>query len=304
VTIDRAVRLAVHHRTSSTMHSRVTVGGCFCGQHSRCARYHAGQPCYAAICMSDAYFTVTQADPEFLPKEFESPIQDLGLACRESRACILSRYPLVAKVYRLSGPVWSSSRQVRTVHCNPATDILVITAVPSYSSAHADPSTPLTSYEEASAIATDRRFPDGPEPFINFRQVVSSFHNVGFDFIGARDVGRRGRRDLTENTDFKIFLFWFESMRNLYVWPNPAYWPEVQISGLKVHDARDLPRKRHLREIFEAASDVLADYNEYAAVQNDHVAEDDKHWVPRPRKIEKIGCYAAAFWLMDDGTGG
>lgn len=48
------------------------------------------------------------------------------------------------------------------------------------------------------------------------------------------------------------------------------------------------------------SDDVRDDYEAYAPMQNSHFVDSDEHWVPRPKRLERIGCYATASWVPKD----
>ena len=95
--------------------------------------------------------------------------------------------------------------------------------------------------------------------------------------------------------EFIIFLFHFESMKTLHLRPMPRYWPEVYKDMIKVEDIQTIqdPPDRELRDV---ATGIMDGYKEYTAKENYYFVCEE-HWVPRPKTLEKIGCYAKADWI-------
>ncbi|KAK8049827.1 hypothetical protein PG994_011557 [Apiospora phragmitis] len=270
---ERALRLDIHHRRYSTKHCCVTVGGHFCGCHSGCPQYRERQPNHIGVCMADGFFAVAKddEDPEDDTVSGSLLLRSLGCVCRESREVVTRAYPETLRVCEYVDPKtaarggWSlCRRRSRHVRCNPATDILVITSVPEYSALHpADdgPDRRLSTDPHDARIA--RQFPQDPDAFRHFRRIISSFQHVALDYIGTRtdDLdggynseedgsydsdgdrggGRRQPEDVSEGSATVHLLFWFESLRQLSLWPNPRWWPEVPVGDrIWVYDVDDL----------------------------------------------------------------
>ncbi|KAK7970442.1 hypothetical protein PG988_009515 [Apiospora saccharicola] len=301
---DRAIRLAMHHYTHSTMHSCVTVDGNFCGCHSRCPRYTEGQPSHIGVCMADGFFAVAEGDED--PEDdivSGTLLRSLGLACRESREIVTRAYPETVRVWEYVNPVsaarggWDHGcRRSRQVRCNPATDILVITSMPDYSSLH-----PADDGPNHGDTQLAKQFSRDPEAFRHFRKIISSFQCVALDYIGNRadgldddddigdgdyesDDGQRRSEEVIRTPDTVILLFWFESLRQLSLWPNPRWWPEVLVGNrIWVDDVRML---HYDYDELSDTLEILVDYRQYARIQQGHAAADEQlHWVARPRPL-------------------
>ncbi|UPL00151.1 hypothetical protein LCI18_011085 [Fusarium solani-melongenae] len=80
---------------------------------------------------------------------------------------------------------------------------------------------------------------------------------------------------------------------------DPDLWPDVYENVVEVENIEDLrildyePRW----DIENTAEDIMNKYKARAETQNAHFVEGEEHWIPKPKPLEKIGCYAAAAWL-------
>ncbi|KAK8027433.1 hypothetical protein PG991_004489 [Apiospora marii] len=244
-------------------------------------------------------------------------LRSLGSACRESRDIVTRAYPESLRVWEYGGPRFiarRSPRRSRQVRCNPATDILVIASMPDYSSLHPTEDGPDqrlgTNFRDA-RIA--RQFLRRPEEFRHFRKVISSFQRVALDYVGIRaddlDFDSDGENDYRDiqtdleevirTPDTAMLLFWFESLRQLSLWPNPRWWPEVSGDRIWVDDVRMLSMDY---ESLGDDIDLLNDYRRYARIQHHHAAADEGlHWIARPKPLpsSKMGCYVPSAWLKE-----
>ncbi|KAK8056017.1 hypothetical protein PG993_001244 [Apiospora rasikravindrae] len=327
----RILRLAIHHRTYSTMHSCVTVGGHFCGRHSCCPQYTEGRSSHIGVCMADGFFAVSKddEDPEDDATVSKALLRSLGSVCRESRDAVVRAYPETLRVYAHWDPRSAAHdgwglcrRRSRLVRCNPATDILVITSVPEYSSLHpADDGWDQRLRIDPNYARIARQFPHDPDAFRHFRRIISSFQHVSLDYVGSRagvldggnsDWGadetydshgggghyRQPEEEVFSGSETVHLLFWFESLRQLSLWPNPKWWPEVLFWDRVWVD--DVGKLSSDYEELGDALDLSSDYGRYARVQQDHAAADEHgHWVARPKPLppSKMGCYVPSAWL-------
>ncbi|RSL98708.1 hypothetical protein CDV31_012493 [Fusarium ambrosium] len=290
----RLIRINIHDRRYKTHHSCIEVHDRFCGQHTPCKTYINGQPSRISNCMINGYFAYDRDDstgPED-PKR-RANVRNIGLSCREARSMVVSRYPETLTVYRGSYLQGSGTRHIR---CDPASDVLVITKMPVHNS-HPHPSpggNPLVILEEN---ALSMRYPRDSSLFTEFRRMLSSFQHVAFLHQGHRR--RSFPLDLARSEDFISLLFYFESMQSLYLWPDPELWPDVYENVVEVETIEDLrildyePRW----DIENTAEDIMNKYKVRAETQNAHFVEGEEHWIPQPKPLEKIGCYAAAAWI-------
>lgn len=319
----RNIRVTVYHRLLCTMHGCQNEPEPFCGEHGHCPKYVTGQPSITSKCMSDGYFATSNEFPEPEDPESSSAILHLNLACKESRRVIVSTLSKTLRVYRGQ---WHSGVESRLIRCRPATDILLLTALPDLSTLHTDESVAQDYLGMRRNQALDRQFPGDPLLFAEFRQVLSLFQHVAFIYLGCREPSPppRGEDDDDyEDTfdfdtgqwssnepeqefytlpDFKSFLFFVTALKSVYVWPHPKYWPEVWGHPVRVEDVSDLRNheSREVREIPASTNDVIHDHAGYLEVQNSHFAEDDhdQHWVPRPQPLRRIGGFVAGHWLQ------
>ncbi|KAF4458243.1 hypothetical protein FALBO_15027 [Fusarium albosuccineum] len=292
-TKDRILSVNVYALTYSTPHSCLTIHKQFCGKHAVCRRYINGEPSHISRCMADGYFTVDKHDwsgPE--GSTCRAGLQNISLACHEARQMVLSRYPNVLRVYPCR---WSPGVLSRLVRCNPEKDVLHITDVLDMSTIHPDSSEmaldgPFDSLLDA--------FPQNASLFSNFRDIISSFQNVAFLHVGHRRSRSYGN-DLAKSNDFIFLLFYFESLKSLYLRPDPKHWPDVYEDTVIVEEMESLRILDHEPrwDIENSADDFLYDYKMYAEVQNDHYTKSDEHWVSKPKPLEKVGCYAAKAWI-------
>ncbi|KAH8658070.1 hypothetical protein BX600DRAFT_468604 [Xylariales sp. PMI_506] len=290
-TAARIILVTVHHRLQVVLHSCVTITGQFCHQHGRCDEYRPGRPNWTSFCMTAGYFSVSKDYPQPEDEISRLGLERLSLTCHESRAVVLEQYHEKMTIYRSR---WKSAGNERCrIRCNPARDVLVITKVPDYSSAHAGAEPPQSNLD-----ALDKAFPPDPELFSEFRSLISSFQNIACTYFGLR--GKSNKQSSHMPPDFKIFLFFAESMRHLYMWPDPQDWPELdEGKSIRISNVKSLSTKgdRAVRYLQGDADDVLTSYNEYAKVQRDHCAESSDHWVPNPKDLEEIGSFAARSWV-------
>jgi hypothetical protein len=206
----------------------------------------------------------------------------------------------------------------------PATDIVLISAVPDLS--NIDPDETLPGSDDAYQLREEylnRIFPRNDNLFMAFRDVVTSFQHVAFYCHGQIESGSSSENtsedeshfkvgastkmaDLSISTDFQFLLFYFTSLKQLLAWPDPQYWPEVRENTVIVSDISDdlLPKSGYygpVHNLLIQLSNLMSQYNEYAESHNNHFAEDDEHWTAKAKPLERIGCYAARSWLVGYG---
>ncbi|KAK7751781.1 hypothetical protein SLS62_006267 [Diatrype stigma] len=301
-TAGRTIRVAVHHSLLATFHSCLTVGGRFCGKCRSCDRYRAdaGEGFHSQYSMVDGYF--------FIDRDFPDPVshcalQTLSLACRSSREVVLSQYGKVLRIHPNGRGPGGSSRMVRY---NPSTDLLLITSLEGRSGCYNYPHDNqrwIQPYRSEPFTRDLRLFP-------RFRDALSSFRHVAFLYSGPQDSPGVHRRELINAPDFRFLLFFLESMRHLYVWPDPSLWPEAHEDGVLLQDIRKYWHQywrndfMPIPHVVDEATDLLSDYGRYAQVQRDHFAPCDGEWVPRPKPIEPMGCYAAKSWVPESTGNG
>ncbi|KAK6082649.1 hypothetical protein SCUP515_02404 [Seiridium cupressi] len=278
-TTDRAIRVAVHYlRYEPRRHSRK-------GKHQH-------------VCMADGFFAVTEQDPEPEEEVSRSAIYNLRLVCWEAREVILAAFPQNIKVYQHIGEDWrrsSQTRKFRMVRCNPTTDVLVITAI--RDAMFPDPQ------EVTPDEAEVRSFPRHAVLFRHFREIVSSFWHVGYDYVGLTGLEQEHEFRffrIQESFGFsrlKRLLDWFESLKHFYVWPNPKNWPEIRPVGLRIRDTQDHPLIGANWHVHASAQNLLVVLRRSHHYPNYGAVDGHKHWVPQSRRIETMGLYASAFWV-------
>lgn len=310
VTVNRFIRVGIHHQVRATMHSCVVIEDRFCGNHGQCKNYRTGQPCDAAYCMADGYFATTNMFPDPEDPTCRVVLLNLSLTCQQSRRAVLLNYPKMLKVYQGQ---WHSGIESRVIRYSPVTDILLVTSVADRSSLHLSPGVQddYTRREEESIMQT---FPQNPAQFQSFREALSSFHQIGIHYHGSRgldaietDNESNARSDdisikveeLMNKLGSSALLLYLESLKNLWIWPEPAYWPEVWQSPVRVADVKSIQSAwgSDLRELQDYTVDLIHDYQRLAAVQRKLMGQSTEHWISRPPLIERIGCFAAPSWL-------
>lgn len=310
-TANRKIKVAVYYQYQVTMlcsHPRTER---FCGHHSGCQTCVHGRPLWNVSCMKDGYFASTRDFPEPEDEIPRQVLSSLGLACRESRSVVLSRYPQPMRVYRGE---WHSGADFRIVRCNPALDTLIITAITDVGSLDR----PQPGFEALPGYQSTCgqwrpilvRFPQDVQLFSAFRRIVSSFLHVGFRHIGSRlllrtsdpffDEPPRPNDDLDfMKSKVQVFMLFLESVKALYLWPDPLIWPEIRDGAIRVDDVKHLQRHKDpsLRSMFRSSYDALSDYNELADRHITHYASSSQNRAPKPQKLERIGYYVAPPWL-------
>ncbi|KAH6985569.1 hypothetical protein EDB80DRAFT_898777 [Ilyonectria destructans] len=245
---------------------------------------------------------------------------NINLACREGRHAVLSRYSKVLRVY---DRYWHGAhRRYLLVRCDPARDVLLITNVPDLTDDHTNGAQPRESRESGLRRRIpdiDEYFPQDASLFASFRDIVSSFKHVAFLYGGYRShvprrlgtpprddelVWRQGRGDTPRSDHFRYLLLFFESLRTVYIWPELQYWQDVHKDAIRVDDVTSLviPDSGDRSDLNGIAEEVQDGHKDYARIHNSHNADGHEHWVPKAKPLlGRVGCYAAAAWLTDDG---
>lgn len=325
-TVERIINIAVYHRLFVTFHCCWTTDRRFCGKHGSCIKiWQPGLPRDISDCITDGYFAVTDRFPDPQASESESGMLSLSLACHEARNVVIQRYPKLLRIYRGK---WHPSIESRLLRCCPATDILLISAVPDLSNCTPDETVPSSEYLfQRREEYLNRIFPRDDSLFMAFRDVVSSFQHVAFYYLGnfgsesppentsedeshgQVDASNASTKvvDLFMSTDFHGLLPYFRSLKQLIAWPDPQYWPEVRENAVIVSDVNGdlLPGSENYEPVYDLIMnlrDLLSDYSESMETHNNHFAEDGEHWTVKAKPLERIGCYAAFSWLVGHGT--
>lgn len=327
-TAHRTIRVAVHSRFMTTDHSCLTVGGTFCGHHGKCDRYQhdVPEPKCAAWCMVDGYFASSDAFPDPEEPSSRSNLLHMSLACHESREVVTKQYPKLLQVYH---GMWHKSIESRLVRYNPAIDVLLIISVPAFSNLHSNPEETPYYAQQLRDGALDRVFPQDSNLFAGFRDIVSSFEHVAFHYLGNRrpeyiheyrDVPEdpedfvedylqhslnphRGLNNTLDNGEFPVLLMFFESMKHLFVWPNPVYWPEFWENVVRVDKIQDLKLGdlEDPKYVVEDAEEFSECFQVYLQGESDYPARSEEHWTPNIKLLDlSIGCYASGTWLPAD----
>ncbi|KAL6799285.1 hypothetical protein GGI42DRAFT_327333 [Trichoderma sp. SZMC 28013] len=326
-TVGRTIHVEVHTQLQVTLHSCFASTKIFCGLHGSCPsfRYGNGLGNWPSDCMADGYFAATDKVSSPEDSYSASEITSLSLACRESRAVVLELYSKALRVYQGS---WHQGVKSRLVRCRPETDVLVIYAVPDLSLCHQVLEGLTTEhYWQLQKEAMMKRFPCSDRQFTTFKEITSCFQNVAiFTRMGREletqrqhlpeiDVDEIAGNDLVHSTDLRALIYFFTSLKQLYLWLDPACWPDVWENAIRVDDVADLQTARNAgtahnasralqnrwfaaRHIQDESRDFLQSYNAGVEVQNNHFAIESEHWVPRAKPLERIGCYYPISWLQ------
>lgn len=287
-TAGRTIRVAIHYLALLTFHACSALGGHFCGKRKSCDEYerNPGDLDGVAFSMADGYFTTHDDFPDPVS---HCAMQNLSLACRASREVVLSQYGRVLQINRYTECSGNVSRMVRY---NPSTDLLLVTALQS-------PHLVYNRRPGSSSMAID-----GTHSFTRdsslFRDALSSFQHVAFLY----SLGK-GSINLMYEMDFMRFLFSLESLQRLYIWPDPSALPEAHTDGVILQDLRKFSQKpinygngyTYLSHLVFEAKGFLDGYERLAKIQRDRFAPCDDEWVPLPKPIESMGCYAPKSWV-------
>ena len=318
---DRAIHVKAYHQLQVTLHSCFCTSGRFCGLHGSCPlfRYSNGLGNWGSHCMTDGYFVSTNqvSSPKVSSSSFA--LAGLSIASHESRRTVLRLYNKILQVYE--GP-WQPGMRSYFVRCRPETDILVIHAVPDFSVSH-HVSEGLTTERslQRQREAKLQHFPRDITQFARFKDIISGFQHVAiFSRIGyepdqlSEDPNTPRHLDLLRSNDAIALLGFFTSLKDLYLWPDPAYWPHAWESAEPIGDIMDLKTAREAgmrasygiscRDRWAAVGNMqdrgegfLEDYNGNVEVQNNHFVADDSHWTPQSKPLKQIGCFCPASWL-------
>ncbi|KAH7152881.1 hypothetical protein EDB81DRAFT_436262 [Dactylonectria macrodidyma] len=299
---DRVLHVAIQYLYYVVNHSCRKKGLGFCSNHAYCPSYTSiGEASEPSICMADGYFSTSDQHPELEGAQSQPNLDTLSLACYESRQVVLSRYPRVLRVYRGK---WNSDAQVRLVRFCPETDVLLITAVSDTGCVH--PHATIGKEHNLYQVIEEynKRYPRNANQFQSFREVIASATLVAFRHMGHRGEQFYGAGcDVSGELAFKYLLFFFKSLRHLFMWPDPAYWPEVLESTVRIDNIKDLVPKdnadKRFRWLQNDAGGVLWQHRKKSEAQNGQITTSQEHWVPMPKPIEHIGCYIPDAWLSD-----
>jgi hypothetical protein len=289
---NRVIPVAINHYPALTTHSCLPLLGSFCGQHSHCPLYDSdsGQPSSSVVCMFNGYFSL----PPNTSDIEDSVLRSLSLVCTESYRTYLLQYPETIIIYKTTWYPDIESHQRRQVRCNPATDTLLVKAVPSYSSEQRHPSLSLNNPEDLYHQDLEKWFPQNPDTFASFRYIMSKFRRVVFSFLDDFETPRpllfSGAFDCPQ---FKQFLIFFEHLEHLYLCYDSEHliavreWERVE----HVEDCRDgLMDNMDLQNFVGVSSGILNcdyDYNDYVRVQSEISTDSGECcWVPKPKGFE------------------
>ncbi|OBT71308.1 hypothetical protein VF21_09119 [Pseudogymnoascus sp. 05NY08] len=143
----------------------------------------------------------------------DAAVRNLSLVCTESYRAFLVQYPETITIYKETWYPNVESHPRRQVRCNPATDTLLVTAVPSYPSEQRHPSPSLDNPEDIYQLDLKKWFPLNPDTFAGFRNIISGFRRVVFSFLApSPSLGFSGA---FEDALFKRFLIFFERLEYL-----------------------------------------------------------------------------------------
>ncbi|CAH0044781.1 unnamed protein product [Clonostachys solani] len=305
---DRQIRVAIHYKASVTKHSCYVETGQFCGRHGTCERpVDEDNPWEGAFCMTDGYFALA---PDFsgMNSPFRKLLCTLQLACRGSCQVVRQRYPAVMRIY---AEKWHPGVRVRSLRCDPANDVLIVMNASSETDTHVRPGQEQHASSNISTLTQtqERKFPRDRQQFRNFRRVLSSFERAAFRHVDEEllrtlsiDPPAPGGPSLSPVTgdDLQTLSLYMESMGNFYLWLDPDSFPEVQISGRKrIEDISIFSEgdSGNPGLIYDQSMAVLDSYKISAKAARDHYVATADHWTPKPRDIDKVGCYIPAMWV-------
>ncbi|KAL6890070.1 hypothetical protein GGI43DRAFT_223554 [Trichoderma evansii] len=309
-TVDRTIHVEVHPQIGITAHNCFCSTGVFCGQHGDCTTFREGLPHWSISCMLDGYFASTDLVSSPGDSESSAALASISLACRESRMMVLELFPKVLRVYH--GP-WHPGAESRLVRCRPETDVLVIYAVPDMSITHTHYPSLLTAEHWAALTESKmKKFPCHRRQFAEFKEVVSCFQNVAIfsRLCGGGEMFPQGSQesdanevpgnDLFNSGDMRPLLLFFSSLKQLYFWIDPVCYPNAWDDAIRVTNVENLkddeePDVEHMQINCQS---FIQMYNERVEVEkNHHVAADNRHWIPQPKLLERVGCFCPASWL-------
>jgi hypothetical protein len=284
---NRVIPVTINHHPAVTMHSCFPLLGSFCGQHSHCPSYNSdsGQPSSSMVCMFSGYFSLP-ANTEDIE---DSGLRTLSLVCTESHSVVLLRYPETMTIYRKMWYPDAESHQRRQVRCNPATDTLLVKAVPGYPSQQRHPSLSLNDPGDLYHEDLKKWFPQNADIFTSFRYILSSFRHVVFSFLSDFETpGRPLFWGAFDSTLFRQFLAFFECLEHLYLCSDPENltadkeWERVE--SIKFHLDGSMDNIEDVQSFVDAANGILnCDYS-YVRVQSNLSADSGECcWVPMPK---------------------
>ncbi|CAI6086945.1 unnamed protein product [Clonostachys chloroleuca] len=302
---NRQIRMAIHYKASVTKHSCYAETRRFCGRHGTCERPVEDTPWKPAVCMIDGYFALS---PDFpgMNMAFRALLLNFQLACREACKMVRKQYSSAMKVYEEK---WHPGVRFRILRCDPANDVLIVMNAHSELDTHVPPGQEQYAPSNISTLtAQERKFPQDRQQFDNFRRVLSSFKNAAFRHVDevllrtlSFDPPPPGRSlSPVAGNDLEILSLYMESRENFYLWMDPDSFPEVQISGRKRIEDLAMFRDRESGNSVVMYHDAMAVLNSYRAgaeAARRHYISTAEHWTPKPRDIEKVGCYIPASWL-------
>lgn len=204
----------------------------------------------------------------------DTAVRNLSRVCTESYRAFVWLYPETMTVYRETWYPDVESHQRRQVRCNPATDTLLVKAVPSYPSVQRHPSPSLDNPEDLYQQDLKKWFPQNPDTFASFRTIISGFRHVVFSFLDDLETPRSPLlfSRAFDDPQFKQFLIFFEHLEHLYLCSDSEHstavrkWERVE----HVEDRRDGSVDNvDLQNFVGVSSDILNcdyNYNEYVRV--------------------------------------
>lgn len=287
-TINRVIPVAINHHPAVIMHSCLPLLENFCGQHSHCPLYNfdSGQPSSSVVCMFNGYFSLP-ADTSDIE---DYALRNLSLACTESHSLILLRYPETMTIYKQMWYPDVESHLRRRVRCNPATDTLLVKAVPSYSSEQRHPSLSVNNPGDLYHQDIEKWFPQNADIFASFRYIISRFRHVVFSFLNDFQSPRPLFSGDFDSTQFKQFLIFFEQLEHIYLCSGEEHlkaarkWERVE----DIEDRRDCSiDNMDLSNFVGVSSGILNcdyGYNDYVRAQSELSADSGGCcWVPMPK---------------------
>lgn len=241
----------------------------------------------------------------------DSVVQNLSLVCTESYHAFLLQYPETITIYKNTWYPDAESHLRRQVRCNPATDTLLVKAVPSYPSGQRHPSLFLDNPEDIYQQDLKKWFPQNTDTFASFRTIISRFRRVVFSFLDDFETSTPLLfSGAFHDPQFKQFLIFFEHLEHLYLRSESEdltvvrEWERVEHIDDR-HDGSMVNTDLH--NFVGVSSGILnCDYNykDYVRVQRELSSDTGECcWVPMPRGFKGSWLFCSRDVIRSDGNG-
>lgn len=284
--------------------------------------------------MSDAFFCSTIWFPEPETAHTAIGMLKLSLCCRQARQVLVKRYPQTMRVYEKA---WKQGVRSRLVRCNPATDMLVITNITHEHLIFPYETMPGSDFFYKIGLKMQKEgYPNDAKLFAKFRDLVSSWENLAYyyagiptlvtdppryndetnswshahliegdpvDFEPFKDANPRPSEYMFGHLMFTEFVPYLQSLKRLFAWPHPKYWPELRKDAIVIDDVRaikfskDTEMPKHVKRLIEDAKSFLKWYRKSAKDHNALFMDSDEHWAIRAKPAMRVGSFVAPDWV-------